>query len=345
MHEIRSTIRRLCKVIGLACLLAAVLTSCGRQRAAMPSLPVIGHSITVGPANTADPVVLSFPNGIPGYGLPNKYVVFSTGLDTTNVDLSVSSLPIKTANGFIGGMDALPKLPIWAAAYKTNLNAFAEKSTATWGPSVIAVGRSWVLYYSTRIRAQKIECIGAATSKLPGGPYVDDSLAPLICQRSLGGSIDPDVVRLRTGELVLVWKSNGSKQIWEQQLSQDGARVVGKQTMLLEATQRWEHGNVEGPDMLAARKGGWWLFYSGAQWYTDSYGTGVAWCRSVNGPCAKPRSSEILRSEPGAFAPGGLSTFRAVNGTMWVAYSAYNVQPTPGRPKHRVLHVAPLLSY
>jgi hypothetical protein len=39
----------------------------------MPSLPVIGHSITVGPANTADPVVLSFPNGIPGYGLPNKF--------------------------------------------------------------------------------------------------------------------------------------------------------------------------------------------------------------------------------------------------------------------------------
>jgi hypothetical protein len=214
----------------------------------MPALPVIGHSITVGPANTADPVVLSFPNGIPGYGLPDKYVMFSTGLDTTNVDLSISSLPIKTVNGFIGGMDALPKLPIWASAYKTNLNAFAEKSTATWGPSVISVGRTWVLYYSTQTRGQKIECIGAATSKLPGGPYVDDSLAPLICQRSLGGSIDPDVVRLRTGQLVLVWKSNGSKQIWEQQLSPDGAKVVGRQTMLLEATQRWEHGNVEGPD-------------------------------------------------------------------------------------------------
>ncbi len=343
--------RRPHKVVGVACLFVAVLASCGGQRAArppvsvMPPLPLIGHSTTVGPVNTADPVVLSFPKGIPGYGLPNTYAMFSTGLDTANIDLSISSLPINTVHGFIGGMEALPELPTWASAHRAHYDAVARKSEATWGPSVIAVGKHWVLYYSTRIRGRNIECIGAATSKLPGGPYLDSSSAPLICQRSLGGSIDPDAVRLSTGKLVLVWKSDGSRQIWEQQLSRDGARVMGKRSLLLEPTQRWEHRNVEGPDLLAARKGGWWLFYSGAQWDTGLYGTGVAWCRTVSGPCVKPRSSGILRSKPGTVGPGGLSTFRAVNGTIWVAYSAFVVQPRPGRIGARVLYVAPLLSY
>ncbi len=52
-------------------------------------------------------------------------------------------------------------------------------------------GPLFVMYYTVRHRASGRQCVSVAVSVLPQGPFVDASLAPLVCQFERGGSIDP----------------------------------------------------------------------------------------------------------------------------------------------------------
>jgi hypothetical protein len=79
--------------------------------------------------------------------------------------------------------NALPSLPKWAS------------SGRTWAPSVVQIGGSYVLYYAVIVAGSGEECLSAATSTEPQGPFVDSSSAPLVCQASLGGSIEPVALR------------------------------------------------------------------------------------------------------------------------------------------------------
>ena len=93
----------------------------------------------------------------------------------------------------------------------------------TWAPSVLATGGGYVMYVATEEASSGRQCISAATSPTPGGPYTDPSSSPFLCQRQLGGSIDPTVVRDAKGGLHLVWKNDGNccnmpTALWEQDL-------------------------------------------------------------------------------------------------------------------------------
>jgi beta-xylosidase len=223
----------------------------------------------------------------------------------------------------------------------------------TWGPSATRVPGGWVLYFSTQDAANRLECIGAAFSDQPTGPYVDPSATPLICQTTIGGSIDPSVVHDRSGGLILVWKSDGNARhlpvgIWEQQLAPDGLSVLGASHHLLGATQPWEHRIIEGPALLADSKGGWWLFYSGGSWQSNTYDTGVAWCSTPAGPCRRTSAGPLLASVDGAVSPGGLDTFTDSRGKLWASYSAFPSRPPDARAamaEDRVLEIAPVLSH
>ena len=190
--------------------------------------------------------------------------------------------------------DALPALPSWALVVRPPpfWSAPAGVSTLTWGPTVHQVAGGWVLYYSTDDAGTRRECLGAAFSTSPVGPFTDTSSAPLVCQAALGGDIDPSVVVPAPGHLALVWKNDGNANgtavsIWEQSLTPDGRSTTGRPARLIGADQAWEHHIIEGPAMLADTKGGWWLFYSGGTWQSDTYDTGVAWCATVAGPCRR----------------------------------------------------------
>ncbi len=100
--------------------------------------------------------------------------------------------------------------------------------------------------------------------------------------------------------------------------------------------------------MLADTKGGWWLFYSGGTWQSNTYDTGVAWCVTVSGPCLEPTQQPLLASTPTAVSPGGLDTFVDSHAKLWASYSAFPSMPADARAalaSPRVLEIAPILSH
>jgi beta-xylosidase len=293
------------------------------------TVPTIGSAQVVDQNDVADPTILT---------AGSTYYLFGTTDWQSNVPAATSTDLVHWTDA----PDALPVLPAWAT----------PSISMTWAPTVIAAGGRYVMYVTTEEQASGRQCIALATSTSPGGPYADGSTHPFLCQRSLGGSIDPDVVRDAGGTLHLVWKSNGNccglaTSLWEQDLSADGLRLVGSAHRLLGADQAWQAGNVEGPALLPAAKG-WWLFYSGGDWRTASYATGIAWCPTVEGPCRDVLSHPLLASTATLRTPSGLSPFVDTHGRLWAAFTTTVLIPSQFRPgryyDNRVLDVAPLVT-
>jgi hypothetical protein len=317
--------------------------------------PILGKPTAVEVDNPAlndigDPYIAAVGPGVGGDAGPG-YALYWTTDWTANVPTAVSTDLIHWRRV----PDALPVLPPWALVVRPpgGWSAPAGVSTMTWGPTVHQVGDAWVLYYSTEAAASRRECLGAAYSSSPIGPFVDTSGSPLVCQAALGGDIDPSVVDAGAGHLALVWKNDGNANgtpvgIWEQPLSPDGRSVTGHPVRLLAADQAWEHHIIEGPAMLADSSGGWWLFYSGGTWQSDTYDTGVAWCATVAGPCRQPVDAPLISSRPTAVSPGGLDTFVDHTGHLWASYSAFPSHPADARAamaSPRVLELARVLSH
>jgi hypothetical protein len=322
---------------------------------ALASLPALGPASAIEVDNRAlndvgDPYVLPVPAGVDGEKAPG-YVLYWTTDWTANVPTAISTDRVHWRRV----ADALPTLPSWALLVRPPpwWSAPPGVSTMTWGPTVHQVAGGWVLYYSTEDASTRTECLGVAFSSSPAGPFVDTSPAPLVCQAALGGDIDPSVVVPAPGRLALVWKNDGNANgtavgIWEQSLTSDGRSTAGSPVRLLGADQAWEHGIIEGPAMLADTRGGWWLFYSGGTWQSDTYDTGVAWCVTVAGPCREPARTPLLASTPTAVSPGGLDTFVDHRGQLWASYSAFPTRPANANAamaSPRVLELAPVLSH
>jgi hypothetical protein len=231
--------------------------------------------------------------------------------------------------------NALPSLPGWATP------------NATWAPGVLQVGGTFNLYYAAKVAGSGggEECISVATATQPQGPFTDASTAPLECQPSLGGSIDPSPFVDTDGALYLQWKSIGAggqpATIWSEQLDATGTGFAegpnAAPTLLIVADQAWEMGVVEAAD-LVVESGRYFLFYSGNNWDSADYGVGVATCTGPLGPCTKPLSQPILASGPGLQGPGGESVFTDASGTTWIAFDAY-VPGAVGYPNSRDLYL------
>ncbi|HEX4244216.1 MAG TPA: glycoside hydrolase family 43 protein [Acidimicrobiales bacterium] len=318
-------------------------------------LPTLGAARAVEVDNPAlndigDPYILPVSAGVDGTRGPG-YVMYWTTDWAANVPTAVSSDLVHWRRV----ADALPTLPSWALVVRPppSWSAPTGVSTMTWGPTVHQVAGGWVLYYSTEETKTRRECLGAAFSTSPVGPFTDTSSAPLVCQAALGGDIDPSVVEPTPGTLALVWKNDGNANgsavnIWEQSLTPDGRSVTGRPGPLIGSDQVWEHNIIEGPSMLGDASGGWWLFYSGGTWQSDTYDTGVAWCATVEGPCSKPAQAPLLASTPTAVSPGGLDTFVDHQGRLWASYSAFPTQPANARAamaSPRVLELALIRSH
>ena len=231
--------------------------------------------------------------------------------------------------------NALVGLPKWAVA------------GSTWAPSVVQLGSSYVLYYSAIVAGSGggEMCISAATGTQPQGPFVDTSPAPVVCQPSLGGSIDPSPFVDLNGTPYLQWKTNGTKnqpaRLWSEQLAPTGTALIGSgPSLLLTAHLGWEGGVIEAPDLVVT-SGRYLLFYSGNNWDTANYAVGVASCSGPLGPCAEPWTQPILSGDAHEVGPGGESVFTDASGAPWIAFHAW--LPTQvGYPHSRELYVRKL---
>jgi beta-xylosidase len=221
--------------------------------------------------------------------------------------------------------DALPVLPSWAVP------------GFTWAPEVHQFANSYVLYFTAAVKGTGLECIGISTSSSPTGPFVATD-APFICQRGLGGSIDPRVFTAPDGTNWMLWKSDQNRggssdptTLWSQRLSPDGLSLVGKSFDLMSPDEPWQGTIVEAPDMVDVG-GVTWVFYS-ANWFNQpSYGIGVARCSGPQGPCADTTNAPLLATNAQGDGPGEASVFTE-NGASWLLYSPVRaVGGNPPRP-------------
>lgn len=301
----------------------------------MPARPRLGVAQTVFDGDFADPFVLA--TGIP----KPAFVLFGTDDSPDHIPTAESS----DATTWDRVADALPVLPNWA-------NPDADDSL-TWAPAALRVGATYLLYVSVQDTQEQRQCIAVTASDTPAGPYRDALGRPLVCQVALGGSIDPSVVIGSGGTRYLLWKSDGNccglpARLWEQRLSPDARGVTGQPHLLLTANEPWQGGIIENPAMLSARGGGWWLFYSGNRFNLAAYGTGLAYCPTITGPCHETSPGPFLTHTGSAtqHSPGGLDFYRDSHGRVWAALAAWN------RPARNgvfycchSLDVAPVLSH
>jgi Glycosyl hydrolases family 43 len=225
--------------------------------------------------------------------------------------------------------NALPSLPAWASA------------NHTWAPGVAFIGGKFLLYYAVGVAGTGKECISVATASQPQGPFIDETTAPLECQQSLGGSIDPAPFLDTNGTPYLVWKSGGpgSSKIWSQQLAPSGTSFVdGTNPLgLLAPDQSWEGGTVEAPNLVTTG-GHYYLFFSGNDWNGARYAVGVASCTGPLGPCTDAPTNPILSNDPAVAGPGGEWVFADAAGNFWIAFHAW-VPGSVGFPNSRDLYL------
>jgi beta-xylosidase len=242
-------------------------------------------------------------------------------------------------------LDGMPVLAPWA------------KEGFTWAPEVERIGGKYLLYYTASSRKLKSQCVGVAVADGPRGPFRDTSPAPLVCQSSLGGTIDADVFRDGTGQLYLYYKNDGNRvgkpsHIWGQRLSANGLAVLGQPVALARDSKAWEQKLVEAPSMVRAPTG-YQLFYSGGYFgwnegqSVSPYAMGYATCSGPLGPCAPSPDNPVLHSFVDRTAgcisgPGHQSVF-TVGTRTFIAFHAWAA--TRGCRKaadKRYLYVAPL---
>ncbi|TML14174.1 MAG: glycoside hydrolase [Actinobacteria bacterium] len=241
-----------------------------------------------------------------------RYYSYATG--SNGLNLQTMNSPELMTWGAVS--DPVPNLPNWA------------QRGLTWAPAVMQFGSTYVMYYTARSRSLHMQCISVASSSTPAGPFIDSSRSPLICQKKLGGSIDPQPFRSPVGTPYLTWKSDDNAvgqptSLWSQQLSPDGRTLIGSPTNLLTAAATWQGGVIEGPSMWSTN-GTYYLFYGANDWSSANAAIGYATCSGPLGPCVNQSVTAAWMTSHGAgLGPSGPTIFTDTGGATRIAYHAW----------------------
>lgn len=278
-----------------------------------------------------------------------QYLAYATNSGEANVQLA-SSTDLSTWRFLFDELepsklrDAMPVLPSWA------------KTGFTWAPEVLRTPGGFVLYFTARHAASGLQCVGAATSQDPRGPFTSQATEPLVCQYELGGTIDASPFRAPDGQLYLYFKNDGNNpaankptEIFAQRLSADGLSLTGTPVSLVRNDKPWEGRVVEAPTMIE-RGGSYFLFFSGNDygWQSSqrvsSYAIGYATCEGPLGPCADSPNNPFLAStaQPCLSGPGHQAVFQA-EGKEFLAFHSWaatqDCRPAVGS---RFMHIVQL---
>ena len=293
----------------MAAMILTGATSAGCSAAPGPQEPIpsggtVAFTNPVVDTDVPDPMIIADDDG--------GWWAFATNGDGANIQTFRSTDLVTWEQA----PDALPQLPAWTAGGDV------------WAPEVARAddGR-WLMYYTTPAPADRgdIQCIGLATADSPGGPYVDSSDQPLVCETEDGGSIDAHPFTAPDGNRYLYWKNDGNRigvDTWisVQRLDPSGTELVGEPTKLIKQDQPWEGSLVEAPFVVEA-SGTYWLFYSANAYDSADYAVGVAKGSRPTGPFAK-LPDPVLVSNEAAAGPGHCAIF-AVGDQRWIVYHAW----------------------
>lgn len=269
-----------------------------------------------------------------------RWLAYATNSGSANVQLRES----RDLGRWRPLPDPLPRLPGWAA------------SGFTWAPEVLAMPGRYILYFTARERRSGLQCIGTAVARTPVGPFAPVGVAPLVCERREGGSIDPSPFRDRRGGLWLLYKTDGNHPRFRRRtliravaLTADGLQVAGSAVTLLSNDRPWQGTVVEAPSMVL-HGGDHILFFSANDYGWPSgralspYAIGWARCAGPQGPCtAAPHPFIASTAAPGCRSgPGHQSIFAGPAGDM-IAFHAWAATADCRRgPGVRQLWIAPL---
>ncbi|HLL55601.1 MAG TPA: glycoside hydrolase family 43 protein, partial [Myxococcaceae bacterium] len=258
-----------------------------------------------------------------------QYFAYATNNNEANVQM-VSSTDLATWRFLFSEQnpgklhDAMPVLPPWA------------KTGYTWAPEVMQTPSGFVLYFTARHTATGLQCVGAATSQDPRGPFTSQATEPLVCQYDLGGTIDASPFRAPDGQLYLYFKNDGNNpvarkptEIFAQRLSADGLSLTGDRVSLIRNDKPWEGHVVEAPTMIE-RGGAYVLFFSANDYgwqdtqQVSNYAIGYATCEGPMGPCTDSPNNPFLSStpQPCFSGPGHQTVFQA-GGKEYLAFHTW----------------------
>jgi putative cell wall-binding protein len=285
---------------------------------AAPVVPVVSPSSTAALALDApDPdIVLSDGN----------YYAFSTGsiwgnqisiAKTTDSDPAVgwSALHGIGSSAFVDNGDAAPP-----ASWETN-------NTPT-SPGVYHYDDEWIMFYDAVEQSTGEYCITVATASTVTGPYSDTSSGPLMCQLSLGGSIDPQpFVDPATGDPYLIWKSNAGSStspssVWSEPIASNGVSLIGSPTAIFTidpGAYPWQT-TTDDPSMAYAG-GSYYLFFSGGNYLSNYYPTGYVLCSGPLGSCDQDEPADPILSTTGG--SGGGMVLADSSGNWWISYQTW----------------------
>lgn len=291
-------------------------------------------------ANFPDPFILEHDG---------QYLAYATNGGGANVPMASSTN--LTAWQFLQSQsdssrlhDAMPVLPSWA------------RTGFTWAPEVLKTPGGFVLYFTARHAASGLQCVGAATSPDPRGPFTSQATEPLVCQTALGGTIDASPFRAPDGQLYLYFKNDGNNpaankptEIFAQRLSADGLSVTGDPVSLVRNDKPWEGRVVEAPTMVE-QGGAYVLFFSANDfdWHSSqrvsNYAIGYANCQGPLGPCTDAPNNPFLAgtAQPCLSGPGHQAAFQA-QGRQFLAFHSWAVTQTCTQASQsRFMHIVQL---
>jgi arabinan endo-1,5-alpha-L-arabinosidase len=242
------------------------------------------------------------------------YYAYATNTEPYNIQVSSSTDLVNWSDV----REALPSLPRWARL----------EFGFVWAPDVSMTDDGYLMYYVARYKVGQggTQCIGAAVSESPEGPFKPVGDEPFICQIEEGGSIDPTTFIDDDGERYVLWKNDGNSGggitwLYIQPVSDDGLTLEGEPTRLIRADQAWEGILVEAPT-LWKHEDQYYLFYSANAYDSPNYGVGYAVADEVLGPYEKPSSQPLLKTSirEGIVGPGGQDIVLDAEGDTWMLF-------------------------
>jgi beta-xylosidase len=248
------------------------------------------------------------------------YWMYSTNSGGLNLPVATATVPYGDWT-LVG--EGMPTLGAWA------------RTGFTWAPDVVRLDDgSYVVYYTARDIASGRQCVGAASSQSPAGPFVPVGDQPLFCPVDQGGAIDASGFTDTDGTRYVTWKNDGNAigvptHLYIQQVAADGVTTIGDPVIALTNDPATEGSLIEAPYLIKHR-GTYYLFYSYGAYNNETYTEAYASAPGIDGPWTRGSAPLMTTAsmKGSVVGPGGASILGDLVAFHGVTHRPGLVRPT-----------------